>query len=97
MQKTEKVPEHSPLEEDVGREEEDRSEIEAKVEIWEDEENMEEDEEDFEGVFLGGKPESAIPVRYESDSDESITFPSHVIVEGYCWTESLRPWRVTAY
>ena len=48
------------------------------------------------GNFLDGRPYSSIPARCESDSDESITFPNHVIAEGFFWAHCCWPHRVAA-
>ena len=50
----------------------------------------EEDEEDLEGNLLGGRPHNTIPARYESNSDESVTFPNLVMEEGCCQADSAR-------
>ena len=62
-----------------------------RVEIWEDEENKEENEEGLEGDFLEGRAQNVIPAGYESDSNESMTFPNHIIREECCWVDSPRP------
>ena len=68
--------------------EEDRSEIEPRIEIWKDDENKEEDKEYSERDFLQSRPKNVIPARYKSESDESITFPNDVIAMRCCWTDS---------
>ena len=65
-------------EEEIRRDEKDRSKIEPGVEIWEEEENKEDED------FLDGRTKNAIPARYKSDSDESIIYSKNGIAEGCC-------------
>ena len=46
--------------------------------------------------FLEERPQIAMPSISDSDSDESITFPNHVIAQGCCLANSPRPQGVVA-
>ena len=48
------------------------------------EENEEGLEDNLEGDFLKGRTQHVIPARYETDSDESISFLDNIITEGCC-------------